>query len=285
MLVFLNDIGIDTIRFLVTYSALLKKLKELSLEFDDVVKLSIYKMFEKEINKDKAREDKYMLKTISINSNSELSSYIIVKINAKTLNISNKQKKKSDYKVEVIFTSLNQHTKKVDIKSYEILNAFIKRFKIDTIDIAFDTLYQKSIDRAYISKVLKEYVTSILDITEYKTSIYINNPLSPYGDFGVFDRILIYDKYIKNGVVKGWKRVEVTLSINTKLNKDSIEDIQNHTVDLKSISKLIFDIKDEVINTKYIDTQLYSIIDKRRLKSKDTIDLLCEAKLTNMYAL
>ena len=228
-------VGVDTIRFLATLTALKKELKKLNLEYENQVSISLINRFKKEVLKanNQVKKEDFDLEVVKISKAKSLLGYMLIKKNYKSISISKKQKRAKDHKREIIFTGLNQPTKKhyqEHLKaSYEVIKHFVARFKVDTIDLSIDGLNCKIIDeqrKSLLNDVFADYINHKSNIQIKESSYYLNNPINPNNPRFNFEKILVYDKFIKEGGLKKlsldyryWKRLEVTIKIiNEKLN-------------------------------------------------------------------
>ena len=216
----------------------------------------------------------YRVTTIKIGDTQNLSSYILIKNNLESVSLSKSRKKSKGHYSEVIFSGLRQPTKKITIDTYSILIKFIKRFKVSNIDICFDGLNDVEVTRASYFKldyIFKDYIASKTDTNFIYTTFYINRPSNKLSDSDRFKKIVVYDKYIKECRVKNidrelknWKRIEVTVNIDFKLNGFNLdESIQ----DIEPVAKHYFNTSS--FNYTYLDLQLKLLEDKRTHKRKD----------------
>lgn len=88
----------------------------------------------------------YEVKFVEVGNIKNLSGYILIKQNLESVSISKSRKKKKNFYSEVIFAGLRQPTKHISLSTYEILNLFIKRFKVSDLDICFDGLSELEIN-------------------------------------------------------------------------------------------------------------------------------------------
>lgn len=270
-ILFINSLGIDTIRFIISYETLVKWLDKNSLIIQDKINnVVINEFYQKEVKNKKDFE----IKAIKISSTNNLSGYAIIKINYKSRNLSKSSKKRKNWFVEVVFAGLRQPTKNMKKETYEILSKFVKRFKVSSIDICVDGLSNISIDKENeyeLYHIFKDYLNTISDMFFYKSSLYINKPLSNINDTDVFKKILVYDKYIKeikinknisNSLIN-WKRVEFTIDFkNTKLDEISFDD---YIYDIKKIATKYFNVMK--FDTSYLfDKQLAPLVNGHKLR-------------------
>lgn len=249
--IFINTLGIDTIRFIISCDTLYKWLDKKGLKVEDKISNTIINSFyQKEL---KSKKD-FQIKAIKISSVNNLSGYAIIKINDTTINLSRVQKKRKSWFAEVVFAGLRQQTKTIKKDTYDILAMFINRFKISTIDICVDGLNKHEISKTnkyFYQNLFHEYIYSSKDINLYKSSFYINNPITNEKDTDRFCKILFYDKYKKetkqndknlSKKLINWKRLEVTVVIgNYKLKDINMDD---YIYDISTIAKKCFeDIK------------------------------------------
>lgn len=254
-----------------SYETLVKWLDKNSLIVQDKINnVVINEFYQKEVKNKKDFE----IKAIKISSTNNLSGYAIIKINYKSRNLSKSSKKRKNWFVEVVFAGLRQPTKNMKKETYEILSKFVKRFKVSSIDICVDGLSNISIDKENeyeLYHIFKDYLNTISDMFFYKSSLYINKPLSNINDTDVFKKILVYDKYIKeikinknisNSLIN-WKRVEFTIDFkNTKLDEISFDD---YIYDIKKIATKYFNVMK--FDTSYLfDKQLAPLVNGHKLR-------------------
>lgn len=266
-------IGVDTIRFIATLTALKKELKKLNLEYENQVSISLINRFKKEVLKanNQVKKEDFDLEVVKISKDKSLLGYMLIKKNYKSISLSKKQKRAKDHKREIIFTGLNQPTKKhyqEHLKaSYEVIKHFVSRFKVDTIDLSVDGLNSKIIDeqRKYLlNDVFADYINHKSNVQIKESSYYLNNPINPNNPRFNFEKILVYDKFIKEGGLKKlsldyryWKRLEVTIKIiNEKLNISLLDEV------LESINHLSMSY---FLDSSYDDTLL--------IKQKELLEL------------
>ena len=235
-------VGVDTIRFIASLTALKKELRRLNLEYENQVSVSLINKFKKEVLKtdNQVKKEDYDLDVISISKDKSLLGYMLIKKNYKSITASKKQKKAKGYKREIIFTGLNQPTKKPQqehIKaSYSIIKRFVARFTVDSIDLSIDGLNSLIVAKQtkyLLNDVFADYINHKSNIQIKDSSYYINNPINPNNPRFNFDKILVYDKFKKEGGLKklsldlkDWRRLEVTIKIvNEKLNPSLFDEI------------------------------------------------------------
>ena len=250
-IIFINTLGIDTIRFIISCDTLYKWLDKNGLKVEDKISNTVINSFyQKEL---KSKMD-FQIKAIKISSVNNLSGYAIIKLNDTTINLSKSNKKRKTWFAEVVFAGLRQPTKTIKKDTYDILAMFINRFKISTMDICVDGLNKKEISKSnkfFYQNLFKEYINNKKDINLYKSSFYINNPVANEDDTDIFVKILYYDKYQKeinqnnkklSKKLIDWKRLEVTINISRYKLKDI--NIADYIYDISNIAKKCFgDIK------------------------------------------
>ncbi|MDQ1340202.1 MAG: hypothetical protein QG567_1359 [Campylobacterota bacterium] len=268
---FFNTNGIDTIGFITTFSALTKKLDELGLEVKDRSRNYIINQYfyEKEIKQHKDRQVWF----VEIGNTNNLSGYIIIKSNEDSISVSKKGKHSKTHYVEVVFAGLRQPTKDIRMGTYAVLGAFIKRFKVSYVDVCFDGACKKPIDkRIYFNHALESYKGKNSTERLVETSFYINNPSAPNIDADYFDRIIVYDKYIKESrnnkkldtSLQYWKRIEFRVGIDAKL-KDT-NGLEEYLDDMARVAKQYFGVLD--MNDTYLKQQVLWLTDKRTQRGK-----------------
>lgn len=213
------------------------------------------------------------VKFIEIGNTKNLSGYILIKQNYESVTISKRRKKIKSYYCQVVFAGLRQPTKDISIGTYKVLSEFIKRFKVEDMDICFDGLSKLDINKDTLMMyqyLFKDYINSFSDTHMEKTSFYINTPMSPTDDADRFKKILVYDKYQKESRYKNlekelrnWKRLEVTLNVKFKFKGFNLDD---YIEDIKRTAVKYFDTTN--FSYEYLDLQKKLLIDKRTHKGK-----------------
>ncbi len=213
---------------------------------------------------------------VKISDTNNLSSYIIIKRNEDSISASKKVKQSKRHYVEVIFAGLRQPTKKIDMNTYSVLIAFIKRFKVSYVDVCFDGKHENPIDRQmYYSCVFNDYIGRYSRLKLVGTTFYINNPSASDIDADYFIKVMVYDKYIKENrnrsndkklsiALQYWKRIEFRIRVNAKL-KDT-NGLENYLDDMASVAKKYF--KSLSVNNSYFNQQITWLEDKRTHKGK-----------------
>ena len=105
----------------------------------------------------------YEVKFVEVGNIKNLSGYILIKQNLESVSISKSRKKKKNFYSEVIFAGLRQPTKHISLSTYEILNLFIKRFKVSDLDICFDGLSELEINDNTLNMyryLFKDYISN-----------------------------------------------------------------------------------------------------------------------------
>jgi hypothetical protein len=253
-----------------TSSSLEKLLNKLNLEVNNYSKnFLINKYFEE---KELKLKNDYKVSFVEVGNTKNLSGYILLKTNIESMKLSKQQKKSKSYYIEVIFAGLRQPTKDIGMRTYEVLNHFIKRAKVSTIDICCDGSNRKSIDKKlYHSSVFDSYIGQKTRVKLVGTTFYINNPSSPSDDTDYFLKIMLYDKYIKESrhklldtAFKDWKRLEFRVSVNEKL-KD-ISTLEDYAHDVINVAKEYFTVSS--IDSSYFIQQVGLLTDKRTQRGK-----------------
>ncbi len=228
------------------------------------------------IYKEAKQSKDYKVQFIKISSVNNLSSFILIKQNLKTLAKSKKSKKAKNFYSEVIFTGLRQPTKKINIKTYDVLSKFIKRFKVFDIDICFDGVSELAINQKKLHEynwIFEDYISVSSDTKIYRTSFYINNPKSVESDTDRYKKLILYDKNVKESQnkplddsYKNWKRLEATIKVEYNLKGLMIDD---YLLDVLMLASKHFDVNEFDIN--YIYLQLDFLMDRRTHKGKEFI--------------
>lgn len=215
----------------------------------------------------------YDVKFIEIGNPNNLSGYLLIKQNFESTEVSKKRKKRKSFYTQIVFAGLRQPTKEISISTYSILSEFIKRFKVDDLDICFDGLSELDINENTLMMyryLFKDYISSFNDTHREQTSFYINEPSSPLHDTERFKKILVYDKYMKEKRYKdlskefrNWKRLEVTLNVQFKFNGFILDD---YLEDIKRTASKYFNTS--TFSYEYLNLQSGLLIDKRTHKKK-----------------
>ncbi len=240
--------GIDTIRYIVTLVKLRKLMNELNLEYEVKISKSMMKTFKKEVSKlTNINTHNFELQIIKISKAKSLIGYMLVKKNLNSDKYAQYIKKKKDNFREIIFTGLHQPTKYINKEhletSYSVISRFSDKCFNCTIDIALDGLSHYQIDKKVLDNLMCIYYKSTKDTKIYKNSYYINKILSPESANFKYERLIIYDKYQKNGLYEYWKRLETTIHIKRKLTISKLDEV------LVSISQLA---------SNYFDSKYYN---------------------------
>jgi len=214
----------------------------------------------------KLKNDKN-IQFVEIGNTNNLSGYILIKNNKESIDASKKTKQSASHYVEVIFAGLRQPTKKIDMETYKVLSHFIKRFKIAYLDVCFDGKCSVPIDNKMSHfHPFMEYVGRNTKVKPFGTSFYINNPSAPNMDADYCQKILLYDKYIKESrhkksekAFKDWKRIEFRVSLGMKLKETN--SLADYLYSMIPIVKVYFNT--EEIDSSYFEQQLKWLTDRR----------------------
>ncbi|MDA7847861.1 hypothetical protein N8972_00015 [Sulfurospirillum sp.] len=239
-------------------------MKKLELEYKKEIDISLNERFKKEILKadrtNQVKKEDYNLDVIEVSKDKSLLGYILIKKNFSSITTSKKQKRSKNHMREIIFTGFNQPSKKphqVHLKaSYDVLKAFVYRFRIVSFDISIDGLkniYICNKNKYTLNGFFSEFINSKSLVEVYKTSYYVNNPFTPNPSHRFsLERVLVYDKHLKEGRYKGkpikwdklkqlpteWKRLELTIKVNNeKLNISLLDEVVEYS---KLLSKSFF---------------------------------------------
>ncbi|ULO03813.1 hypothetical protein [Campylobacter sp. RM12651] len=206
-----NLAGIDTIRSIIPTYTLEKFLTKHNISVKQKVPKNIKEFAFKELKNNEQYTFAYLDNQsvmIICNKNKELDELCV------------KRKKRYTYYSYVIITSLHQPQRSLSKVKYKIASLFIKRFKLINCDIALD-YKTKSFDINTAKKIFYSFCKP-KNINIYKGTIYVNQYLKQ------IKKIILYDKYKKETEYhnkklsledEGWKRLETTIAINTKLKK------------------------------------------------------------------
>jgi hypothetical protein len=218
---------------------------------------------EKEI---KLKDDR-AVKFAKISNVKNISRYILIKNNEESISESKKAKQSKSHYVEVVFAGLRQPSKKIDMQTYKVLSAFIKRFKVAYVDVCFDGKCSVPIDaKMYHTQLFNAYEGRKTKSILYGTSFYINAPSAPDKDADYFVKILLYDKYIKESFHKAlddayrdWKRIEFRVSLDMKFKES--EALADYLYSMLPLAKKYF--KTDEVDSHYFDKQVRWLTDKR----------------------
>jgi len=215
----------------------------------------------------------YDIKFIKISNVKNVSAFILIKQNYESIGISKNRKKRKNFYYEVVFTGLRQPMKDISIDTYKTLILFINRFKINDMDISFDGENETPIDKSNINifhHLFRDYINSFSDTRLYKTSFYINTPISYEADADRFKRILIYDKYFKeckykklDDRLKNWKRLEVTINVRFKYKGFNLDD---YLTDIERMAIRYFNSSS--FSYEYLHIQNNLLTDRRTHRNK-----------------
>lgn len=136
----------------------------------------------------------------------------------------------------------------------------------------------------------------------FKSSYYINNSKDSNkrkkeqiehininnNDTKAYNRILLYDKSLKNLQTKNfvqienWKRIEVTIEVNEKFRELNKSNLDDYLEDCKRLANIFFG-SDLTFDTSYFEIQQKSLSNKKILTSANSKKVLCNLK--NIYDL
>lgn len=306
-----NNQGIDTITQIANFKTLSNIVKKEGLELKNNTQnlpinpylKSIIKQLKYDTKKRYKQDDfKPIIEYVKIAKGKGLSTYMIVVRNTPILfdyAIANKKAKSSF--CQIIFTGLHQPTKHISNDSIKFISKMLKRkaFKLHSMDIAMD--YE---DKKEISYKTKEQFK--MNLYRIGNNSYISKGNSLYcnsvNDRNI-DKILIYDKYIKQSIyqkkalnksLKKWKRLEITIKPSTKTNFiNFINSNEFYTSCLYVCKEIATDLKVSEFENSYLEYQLSSFIDNRtinnkiskiRFNSKESLERFCQSDF-NRYAI
>lgn len=226
-----NDysIGIDTFRFVIPKASLEVFLRKLGL-YGKIRKTTrnqqIHEYVSQKFKSQKTSHPKHPFAINYINlkkGNKSLSNTILLISNSINCHYHSKINKKGyEHYVEVVFAGLHQPSKDINPAIFRVLKAFLKRFKLHTMDIASDFDY-----RGHLRDLLKQTgaIMAYMRVgSRYRNegdSIYFNETINTHG----LRKILLYDKYKKQKFYHkenihpdfvDWKRCEITLEIKQR---------------------------------------------------------------------
>ncbi len=233
-----NSINLDTIRTNIPKSNL-KKIEKINNSLNN--KNTLFQS----INKDKNLSNQIQrksykkapktnkvtsIKLLKLNNNNHTNSFLIAKT-PQTLNIQSNYKK-----CELSANGLYQ-TNPTTKDTYKKLYHIFKNKRLSTIDLCIDLKAKTPQIETLIQYCKSKYICL------YKNSIYLNKP-----NLKGIQRIIIYDKAIKEGLKTQWLRVEFTCIVDTKLKDftppyneiyDFIDTIFDQSFTIESYTKQI----------------------------------------------
>ncbi len=212
-------------------------------------------------------KDDSSVQFVKISSAKNLSGYILIKNNEESISASKNIKQSKFHYVEVVFAGLRQPSKKIGMKTYEVLSHFIKRFKVAYVDVCFDGRCSVPMDaKMYHKQLFDAYEGKETKSTLYGTSFYVNAPLAPDRDADYFVKILLYDKYKKecrhkalNDTWRDWKRIEFRVSLDMKFKESDA--LADYLYSMIPVAKKYF--KTEEMDSHYFSKQVRWLTDKR----------------------
>ncbi len=288
-----NQMGIDTIELVAKYETVIKMIEKNNLIVTTLEKS--HRSFREVLN-GRTKESKKRLKQEDFSpivERVELPKvnpfdkgfYITIIRNIPLLfDVATHRKKAKDSYCLIIFAGLHQPTKRISSESMKIISKILKRkaFKLHRLDIAIDTEDKEPINygrKEPFKEALEPYSKHGVIIPSYNaTSLYINKV-----EHSNIKRILYYDKYQKQKkdqkeVIKddlrGWKRLEVTLSfdVTKSYNKGF-----RHFIESSNLINLLSDIDDIANKTgiksyerDYLTYQLNSLVDNRIMNNRES---------------
>lgn len=223
------SIGIDTFRFVIAKDSLDVFLKKLGI-FNKIAKsnrnIQIQEYVSQKFKSQKTNHKKHPFNVRYINlkrGNKSLSNTILLISNSISCHQYSKNNKKAyEHYVEVVFAGLHQPSKNIHKEVFKVLKAFLKRFKIHTMDMASDFDFKGRLrDLLRQSGKIMKYLSNGSRVRNEGDSIYFNDTINTCG----LRKILLYDKYKKqkfyhkeniNPDFMDWKRCEITLEIKER---------------------------------------------------------------------
>ena len=291
-----NQMGIDNIELIAKYDTFKKMTEKMGLTLtskpmpkEEEEKRGIFKRIADEVRKDSKKRlltDNFMpiveiIELPKVGKSKPL--YITVIRNIPTLfDVATHHKKAKDSYCLILFAGLHQPSKKIDSEAMKTISKIVKRkaFTLRSVDIAIDTIDNKRITykrKGAFKDDLMPY--SEEGVISKGSSLYINNPKRSN-----ISRILYYDKCNKQQYqqgkeiigdeLKGWKRLEVTLTfdVTEKHNKGFF----HYTDDLNFLDDL-YDVADiaglagiKSYSNDYLIYQLNSLIDNRFMNNHES---------------
>lgn len=272
------SIGIDTFRFVIAKNSLEVFLKKLGL-YKKITKshrnIQIQEYVNQKFKSQKTHHKKHPFAIRYINlkrGNKSLSNTILLISNSISCHHYSKINKKSyEHYVEVVFAGLHQPSKEISDEVFKILKAFLKRFKLHTLDMASDFDFKGRLRELLRqnAKIMK-YALSNSRARNEGDSIYINETIAKDG----LKRILLYDKFKKqtfyhkeniNPHFMHWKRCEVTLEIRERFFKWVENDGLNSGIDLLNDMALCLGVRDIIgLDVWVLSKQIQKLKDLRR---------------------
>jgi len=289
-----NNQGIDTIRLTAVYTTVKNKIDEAGLNTTTPKRGKANKSYQKALDevkrdtKTRYKADKFppIVEVVQLpkakGKGQKPLFMAIIRNTPELFDLSTKQKKAKDHFCMIVIAGLHQPTIKLETTAIKIISKFLKMkqtFKLHSLDIAIDTIDDKSIDYKYKESFEVDLMPyskeGVIKPPNGATTLYINNI-----DHQSINKIAYYDKYLKqtkhhkqgglNKNLKHWKRLEVTISSDKRIGFiDYIESMRFYD-DIY----LIDDIATKAGITHYEDDyliyQLNSFIDNRVLNNRES---------------
>lgn len=272
------SIGIDTFRFIIAKDSLEVFLKKLAL-FDKIAKsnrnIQIHEYVTQKFKSQKTNHKKHPFNVRYINlkrGNKSLSNTILLISNSISCHHHSKINKKAyEHYVEVVFAGLHQPSKDINPDIFKVLKAFLKRFKIHTLDIASDFDFKGHLrDLLKQSGKIMKYLSNGFRTRNEGDSIYFNETINTHG----LRKILLYDKYKKqkfyhkeniNPDFIDWKRCEITLQIKERFFKWVENDGLDGGISLLNDMALCLGVRDIIgLDVGVLSKQIQKLKDLRR---------------------
>ena len=274
--------GIDSVSFCIPKAQLIKFLQKTGLyprlrltNRNAQIKDYIAQKF-KNID---AKHQKHKMRVRYINITprvKSLSNTILVFENTKeTHAIARANKKSLDYYAFVVLAGLHQPSKNIDKSSNKILGLFLRRFKLYSLDLAFDFLGDRKItpkELDFFKNSAKDYIDGDGDARSVASTLYLNT-LAPYFKA---DKLLWYDKFSKQTLFhkenipdsfKNWQRLEIRLRVKNKFFKWFDEGGLDDGLDILSrVAKNLKACSFVGVGVEVLGAQLAGIFDLRKAK-------------------
>lgn len=275
-----NDysIGIDTFRFVIPKATLEVFLRKIDL-YAKIRKSNrnqqIHEYVSQKFKSQKTSNPKHPFYVKYINlkrGNKSLSNTILLIGNSINCHYHSKINKKGyEHYVEVVFAGLHQPSKDINPAIFKVLKAFLKRFKIHTLDMASDFDY-----RGHLRDLLKQtgammaYMRAGSRYRNEGDSIYFNETINKCG----LRKILLYDKYKKQKFYHkenihpdfmDWKRCEITLEVRERFFRWVENDGLDGGIALLNDMALKMGMRDIIgLDVRILSKQIQKLKDLRR---------------------
>lgn len=260
-----NNIGIDTIRFIVSGKTFEKWI-------NNNVNILPYTALKTPFIKDKNKLDTIIYPIGTIHNKEATNSFIFIRSTKETKKKSKNNNKNEKHYKEISINGLHQPHKKINEITYKVASKMLKRFNLSSIDLALDIQNNNS------NSIILENVREYGKITYYKGTMYINSPLSNIN----LVKIKVYDKAKKENLNLNWLRIEILIHLNQKIQKLDYN-FDNYIDMLFAMNKSFFKhnspVKEDVISNQIKIFKDLRSISKKNNKYKEILNIESDTRL------